>query len=254
MKALVLTSIVLLLSFCVYAQWGNNVIEIHPYIRYDKYPEFSYAINSINTNEVNIRGTSCGISIAYGHKISEKTKVKFGVGYYRLSFDKIDVQNRYGNPNSRVISYPSPLFILFSTNKYWYNTISASIGIEKVFYSKRDIFLSGGLNISNFFSFSQYYRIKQDYPTGPPDNRYMRYEKKNVSASVDLQMIVQKRLGNRINLGPIVNVPIFSMWALDDTFPKDMFTNENPSHYKSKWLTACGFGLLASYSLHSHKK
>lgn len=103
------------------------------------------------------------------HGLSRNMKVKFGIGYYRLSFDKIDAENRYGNPNSRVINYPSLLFIIFSTNKYWYHTISASVGIDKVFYSKKDLFLSGGLNISNFCSFSHYYRIKQDYPTGPPD-------------------------------------------------------------------------------------
>lgn len=253
MKALVLATNLLLFAFCTYAQRQNNTIEIQPYFRYDKYPQFAYAVNSISARKINIQGKSYGVSVAYGHGLSRDIKAKFGIGYYRLSFNKIDAENRYGNPNSRVIDYPSPLFIIFSTNKYWYHTVSASIGIDKVFYSKKDLFLSGGLNISNFFSFSQYYRIKQDYPTGPPDNRYMRYKKRNVSASVDLQLAVNKRLGERINLGPMINLPIFSIWALDDAF-SDGYAQEYPSKYKSKWLTAYAVGLQLSYSLHPYKK
>lgn len=162
----------------MYAQRISHTIEIQPYFRYDKYPGFEYDVNSIAAKKINIQGGSYGASIAYGHEIPDGIRLKFGAGYYKLSFNKIDAEGRFGNAGARVINYPSPLLIIFSTDKYWYHTISVSAGIEKIFQLKRDLFLSAGVNVSDFYSFSQYYRIKQDYPADPPDNKYMRYKKK----------------------------------------------------------------------------
>ncbi|PVD51607.1 hypothetical protein DC498_14400 [Terrimonas sp.] len=249
MKTLVLSFTLLFITFSAYAQNISSTLEIKPYFRYDKYPKFRFDDNSIAAKDISIQGKSYGVSIAYGHGISDNLRVKFALGYYRLSFNKIDAEGRFGDAGARVINYPSPLFIPFSTNKYWYNTVSVSAGIEKIFSLKNGFSLSGGMNITDSYSFSQYYRIKQDYPTGPPDNKYMRYKKRNVSATLDLQMGINKRLGKRIELSPVINLPVFSIWALDDAFYEGN-NPENNALYKSKWLMAYGVGLQFIYLLH----
>lgn len=246
-----------LFLFCLFAsaQVKNKVlkpqIEIMPYTQWDSYPKFSYAINSTNTNTVKIHGISWGVLASYKHPLkNNKLYLKSGLGYYRYSFNHIKAQNRFGETDSRVINFPSPLFIIFHTNKYWYNTIIANIGIEKIIPIKNNYTLSGGFNLNNYFSFSQYYRIKEDYPTGPPNNRYMRYEKKNVGGSIYFRLCLIKQVG-RLNIGPTIILPILNLWVLDDAFPQDPFISENPSQYKSKWLSACGMGLQVSYLLTS---
>ncbi|MFT3747917.1 MAG: hypothetical protein QM768_06350 [Agriterribacter sp.] len=252
MKTLVLSFTLLLISFSVCAQKISPSIEIQPYFRYDKYPKFDYNINSTAAKKINIQGESYGVLVAYGFGISDKMRVKFGVGYYRLSFNKINAEGRFGDAGSRVIDYPSPLLITFSTNKYWYHTLTISASIERVFPLKNGFSLSGGVGITDFYSFAQYYRIKQDYPTGPQNNKYIRHENRNASATLDLYLAMNKRLGKRIDLGPVINLPIVSIWALDDAFSNGDVP-EKPSQYKSKWLTAYGVGLQFIYFLHPYK-
>ena len=98
-------------------------IEIMPFKRWDSYPAFDYAINAVNTNSVKINGASWGITASYKYPIKNNLYLKGGIGYYQYSFDKIKKQNRYGESKTRSINYPSPLYILFYTNKYSYNTL-----------------------------------------------------------------------------------------------------------------------------------
>lgn len=226
----------------------SSQIEIMPFKKWDSYPEFSYAINSINTNTVRIDGASWGIIASYKHPVKHNFYLKGGLGYYQYSFDKIHGNNRYGNIKARSINYPSPLYILFQTNKYCYNTVIANIGIEKIIPLRNDFSLSGGFTASNYFSYSQYYRITHDYPTGPPNNKYMRYENRNVGSDFSLQLGFSKQIG-RLQVSPIFMAPIYTTWALDDAFPKDAISSEDPNSNKSKWFGGYGMGLRIGYLL-----
>ena len=223
-------------------------IEIMTFKRWDSYPAFDYAINSINTNSVKIDGASWGIMASYKYPIKNNLYLKGGVGYYLYSFDKISGHNRYGAIKARSINYPSPLYILFQTNKYSYNTVMVNLGIEKIIPLKNGFSFSGGFTASNYFSYSQYYRITHKYPTGPPGHRYMRYEERNAGADLSIHLGFAKQMG-RLQVGPTFMAPVYSIWALDDAFPKDAESSESPSTYRSKWLGGYGIGLRIGYKL-----
>ena len=156
MKAQFSAIFFLLLSTCLFGQNAKSQIEINPYLRWDSYPKFSYAINSINSYSLKIHGTSWGINAAYKHPFHNMLYIKAGLGYYRYSFNKIESYNpSYGVGHARIINYIGLGDVIFATNKYWYNTISASIGIEHQFFLKNSTQGLFGLDINNYYTYSQ---------------------------------------------------------------------------------------------------
>ena len=89
-------------------------IELTPFLRWDKYPDFTYAINSATSNKVRIRGTSWGIDASYKFSFRRKLSLKAGLGYYRYSFDEINqVNSLFGYSNERIVEgYSKPLAAL----------------------------------------------------------------------------------------------------------------------------------------------
>ena len=82
-----------------------------------------------------------------------------GLDYYKYSFSKIRSRNSRGTGDDRLISFQSPLFIFFFSDRYWYNTLSLNIGGEKICKLKNDYSVTVGAALSNYYTFSQYYHI-----------------------------------------------------------------------------------------------
>lgn len=159
MRGLVL--IFTLFTNFLFGQKPNSQIEINPYFRWDSYPKFNYAINSVNTNTVKINSSSFGIDVAYKIPIRNRLYLKTGLGYYKYAFNKIDdVNSLFSNSpnNSRIVDGYIPPgnttpSITFSTDKYWYNTISLNIGIERHINLQKKMLLILGANFSNYYTF-----------------------------------------------------------------------------------------------------
>lgn len=235
--------ILLLVSGTAFAQKNPAQIEINPYMRLDKYPEFFYSINS-TTNSVNIKGSSWGINANYKLPVQKNLYLKAGLGYYRYSFDRINKENSlFGKSNARNIIFPSPLYILFYTDKYWYNTVSLNIGIEKVFEFKKLLQIITGLNINNYYTYSQSYHITYNNQDNPITNPYKRKEGRFFGLSGNLTVGVLKKY-NKYNLGPTFILPVYDVWKTDNTFD-----GENNSGTRSKWLKGIGFGISFNYLL-----
>lgn len=93
-----------------------------------------------------MKGTSLGINVAYKIPISKSFFLKPGFGYYKYSFNHIRRENTlFGKSDVRNIKFTSPLFIPFYTDKYWYNSIAANIGFEKLFILEPILELSQAL-------------------------------------------------------------------------------------------------------------
>lgn len=246
-----LTAILLLLfSNCIVGQRGKNQIEVNPYIRKDWYPEFSYAINSIDTNHVNIQGKSWGISAAYKIPIRNSLFLKFGSGYYRHSFSKMDnYTRRFGKNSSRHIQYPSNLFIPFFTDKYRYNCIIVKVGVEKIFNLKKDWQLTTGVNIDNYFTYSQTYHITYNNPNNPITNPYKLKIKRFFGSSANVHTGIVKRIG-RIKVGPTLILPVFDVWMQDAAF---RFLGDDNSSSRTKWFKGIGAGITCNYLLKTKK-
>jgi hypothetical protein len=148
----------------------------------------------------------------------------------------------WGPNNVRGISYPSPLYINFWTNKYWYNTALTDVGIERLIPLSKAVNLTAGVDFQNFLTFSQYYRITAGYPTGPPHHRFTTKEKRYFGFTAKLYAGMLFKIG-RIRIGPDVLVPLFSLWKQDVIF------GEENSASRNKWLRGIGAGLSCNYQI-----
>jgi hypothetical protein len=240
----------LLSSNCLFGQKVKDQIEINPYMRMDWYPEFSYSINPTNTNFAKIRGTSWGINANYKFGLGEKLFLKLGAGYYRYAFNKIEGKNTLvaAKSTSRVINFPSPLYVIFVTDKYWYNTISTNIGIDKLFDVNKDWQVSAGLDLNNYYTFSQSYYMRADYPVGPPNHRYKLKNNQYFGFSSTIEVGLLKKC-KKINIGPVFTLPVYNNWKQDEVFPQNENSNESNSNGRHKWFRGVGFGISCNYSI-----
>lgn len=245
MRQITLAISIALLPCILLAQKRNGSIEIIPYYQYDSYPQFTYAGGPPTTQFVDIKGNSLGADVCYKAPVGRRFYLKFGLGYYRYSFNHMDNHTiAYGPNKSRAISYPSDLYINFWTDKYWYNTASADVGIERLIPLTGCTDLTAGLDFQNFVTFSQYYRITARYPTGPPNHKFTTEEKRYFGFTARLYAGILFKIG-RISLGPDVFIPLFSLWKQDAIF------GEDKSAWRNKWFQGIGAGISCNYAIGS---
>jgi hypothetical protein len=245
MKNIFIYIFIFLYSSSSIAQKPLNQLEITPYLRFDKYPQFEYAINAVNSNKVKLKGTSWGVHSAYKLFISNKYYLKIGIGYFKYSFNDIDqINSLFGRSKSRVISYkpqgPWVPAIIYTTDKYWYHTITAAVGIERQMTLANDLHLVIGFDSRQYYSFSQNYHIHYPVPQGinynPKTSRYFGF---NVALNAGLQ----KKFG-RISIGPQITLPIYDVWKKDNLFPQ-----EKNGKSRKKWIRGFGVGIGCNYLL-----
>jgi len=219
-------------------------MEIAPYFNWNSYPKFVYAINSVTSNAVIIKGQSWGIKASYKLPVNE-FYLKAGFGYYKYRFNKIRQINTLGGKSSnRIIDYtPDDAYtpsINFTTNNYWYNTISLNVGIEKPFFLSKEMQIVGGVDVNNYFTFSQTYHITYPHPKGYD---YKTSDKRFFGFSANVFVGLQKEL-KKFKIGPSLEIPIFSMWKKDKKFPQET-NNDN----RRKWLKGWGIGVTYTFPL-----
>ena len=242
MLKLIFISLTFSSFFIANAQRNKSSIEIYPFVRFDEYPAFSYSINQVNSNDVNIKGTSWGINMNYKLGLKKKFYFKAGVGYYKYSFNNIDSYNSlFGHGTGRVINFPSPYYLIYGTNKYWYHCISGNIGIEKLYDIKKNLKIASGINLSHFYTCSQYYRVGNN-------NRYELDNKRFFGLSGNASVALLKSIG-RISVGPSIVLPIYDIWKQDQVFPKSDGVHESNSSTRNKWFGGIGLGVSINYSL-----
>ncbi|MBX2930813.1 MAG: hypothetical protein KF781_02565 [Chitinophagaceae bacterium] len=142
--------------------------------------------------------------------------------------------------------------VIFRTNKYWYHTVSANLGVEKQFLLSNNMQIVLDLNMSNYYTYSQYYRITYDYPTGPPNNKYTRKDNRYFGFSATSSVGLLKTY-NKITIGPVIILPIHDIWQKDGIFPEAWNVAENLSSQRNKWFKGIGAGISFQYSLASKK-
>lgn len=239
--------IIFFISFSIlsnFAQSQEQVrqIEFTPFVRIDKFPQFLYIWGGRpSTDYVSIKGTSFGLSLAYKIPITKSVLLKPGIGFYKYLFDNIKkVNTLFGKSNARHIGFVSPLCILFYSNKYSYNTISANIGVEKIFNYKSTIQVVTGLNLNNYYVVSEYYHLSYN-PIGSQD--YRKKIKRYFGSSFNLNAGILKKY-KKVSIGPSLMLPVFDTWKKDDTFPE-----EANSGSRSKWFNGIGLGISFNYLL-----
>lgn len=246
MKKTFLIIISLVLTNNLVAQKQNRQIEINPFIRFDKYPQFSYNLGGRpSTDYVNIKGTSFGVNIAYKIPISKLLFLKPGIGYYKYSFNEITRKNTSsGTTNSRDINFISPLLIPFFTDNYHYNTISVNIGLEKQLLLKNNFHGIVGFQFNNYITTSQKYHLILN----PDGSQNYKKSNKNYFGSSGLIYVNLMKKIKQISCGPSLIVPVVDIWKTDETFQEE--TNKNT---RKKWFNGIGIGISFNYSITKNK-
>ena len=238
MKNILLANFIILSGLCVSAQDPEYQIELTPFIRWDNYPSFGAPFNSVMTSDIKIKGTSWGVGFNLKRYLKGSWFAKAGIGYYKHSFNDIQEQTRlFGTQKSRGITYlgaPSPFGD--ATNKYWYNAISATIGIEKLFDIKNRWMIIGGFDVTNYLTFSQRYIIFSNSKYRTSDVHYFGF-------SANIYAGVQRQLG-KVSIRPTIIAPIYANWKQDNVFP-----SEQDNKSRTKWLKGIGVGVAFIHSL-----
>jgi len=236
----------ILITLCTHGQKQKAAIEVKPYIRWDWYPEFTYNVGGRPTTDVlKMQGTSIGFNINYKYISLKKYYFIAGLGYYKLSFDKLTNKNSlFGTSSSRDIDYPGMINIGWRTFSYHYNCVAANLGVGKPIQLNEKLRLATSVNAAAFFTFSQAYKIKVDnitYRTN--NNRLFAY-------SFFINIGIEKEQAKKIQLIPKLLIPIADIWHEDKVFPSETpGTFENPSSQRNKWFRGIGFGISCNYSL-----
>jgi hypothetical protein len=248
MKQLLLSTLFILKTYSIFSQSTFRQYEIEPFLRWDKYPTFTNSINSIATYKLTIKGTSWGVNTAYKIPFKNNFRFKAGLGYYRYSFTEIvSTHQSFGVGDRRVIDYPTTLSIILGTDKYWYNTLSLNIGIEKYFTLTQGLQMTSGITVKNYFTFSQRYRLPYDNSFIPPalkiENDYRTSVNRYFGLGVDFRIGLLKKIG-KVNIGPSTTIPIYDTWKQDKIFPTEI-----NSAKRDKWFGGIGIGIICNYSL-----
>jgi hypothetical protein len=249
MKKILLSTTFIIYSFSILSQINSRQFEIEPFIRWDSYPTFANTINSIATYDLSIKGKSWGINTAYKIPIKSSFLFKAGLGYYRYSFtDIVSSHQSFGKSDSRVIDYPTQLGITLGTDRYWYNTLSMSLGVEKLFEVNKDFIIIGGLAARNYFTISQRYHLPFDNSFIPQpelqiQNNYQTSKKENFGFGGELNLGILKKIG-KLYIGPSLIIPVYDSWKQDSIFP-----TENSSGSRNKLLRGLGANIKFIYTI-----
>jgi len=236
----------ILLATCLFLSqnfgFAQDRIEFYPYLRWDNYPSFSIPFNSVLNSTITMKGKSWGVGLNYMFLLKNKLFLKGGAGYYKYSFDQIETfTTLFGTGHARSINYqggPSSTFG-YSCDKYWYNAISLTVGVEKWFTFNKSVVLITGFDILNYYTVSQVYNI----PASNYDTEFKTTGNRYFGLGFNIYTGIQKQIG-RIHIGPSISLPIFSAWKQDSAFPF-----EQNSKSRNKWLNGIQLGITCKYAL-----
>jgi hypothetical protein len=231
----------LLISSSLFAQKAKDRVEIHPFIKHDVYPEFSYGSTMIHY--LSMKGLSWGTNVNYKKAFTPHYYLKLGIGYYRYTFNKL-----YGHSsgfikgNERPVDYPSTSWNVFGTDKYWYNTILGNLGLERWFALKKSLTLTAGVNWNHYFTYSKAYHITYGSYGRMIGTKYVVPQKRYFGYSVNFTAGIQKQLKG-FQIGPSIGIPVYDRWKKDGKF------GENEEENREKWFNGIGLGITLSRDL-----
>jgi hypothetical protein len=224
----------LLTIFCCATSFGQakKNIEISLLGRYDRHGKYVSNFGGRSYNDTTrIYGTSYGVNVIYRHRIAKSYTVSLGVGYYQLRVDKIKGNmpfNLSGTRTGRNINYDDgSTNLLYSTEQYHYNNLAITIGLDKIFISRKSLKFDIGAEVVGYTSISQKYRLM----SGPQS--YKTTNGKPLEFGANLQAGIIKEF-KKIYIQPSLIIPVYQNLKGDRVFDEDADLNI------SKWFTGIG--------------
>ncbi len=219
-------------------------IEITQYFNIDKYPEFRVPVNPTYDHIISIKGVSWGMDVGYRMNVFRNIYIKPFVGFYRFSFNKIDNYNELFNTHAKarhITSPPGPVFWTYSTDRYFYKCVNIGLSAENEFVKEKYLSFSGGLLINNYLTFSQKYFLTEN------PNQIENPRKRSRTDFWGFRLDVFAKFSipvNKFLVGPVVSLPVYTMWKTDSEFPY-----ESNSDTRTKWIKGGGMGISISHTI-----
>lgn len=194
-------------------------VELVMFSRYDQNNYTTRYFSRSYTNETKLSGVSYGLGINYIHSLHKNWHLTAGLAYYRIGIDKIRQITPFSTTaKTRSIDYRNydSLFILFSTDKYYYNNIGLQVGFSyEKSLSKKTYFVTGA-DIGYLYTFSQSYHI-------PFYNHQYKTTDGNISglslnASVGLLQKIKKE---KYYIHPKIILPVHQSFSGDEILGED---------------------------------
>ena len=209
----------LFISLCSYGQ-SQKRAELEIFSRYDKHADYMARYGDRTyTNGMKLWGTSGGIQFNYLQPVTKNFHLILGAGYFRLGVDKIRSTTPWSdNVSSRTIDYNHPTGIqpVFHTNKYHYNNLALSVGLNYERRLSTKSTLTFGGDYTYLYTFSQVYRITYDQA------RDKITDQRKLGFGLNLKGgILKKFANNRFYINPKLIVPIFQQLNGDSVFRED---------------------------------
>lgn len=225
-------SVVLFGATVAYGQ-QSGAFELDLIARYDKHADYtSRFFNRSYTNDTRLWGRSFGVNFNYVHAIDKHVHASIGIGYYNLRIDKIRQTTPFGiTASGRNIDYqhPSGIQPLFSTNKYHYDNLNLTIGIDYTKPLRSNMGLVIGGNFTYLYSFSQLYHISYG------NIQYRTNHGQTPGFVANMAFGVSYRFRKDKNyVSPKLIVPIYQQLRGDSVF------GEDNSVKMLKWLNGAG--------------
>jgi len=165
--------------------------------------------------------------------------------YYRFTFNELSstfLRNTF--PVRPIGGFVSPIYIVFTTDKYWYNCVSLNLGLEKVIPLSHSLHIATSINYSNYYTYSQFYHITQKGPEMAGRNDWKQKDNRHFGYSGNLQIGLNKSIG-QYSFGPHLLLPVYDNWRKDDVFSEA--ANENETRHK--WFRGLGWGISINRTL-----
>jgi hypothetical protein len=225
------------LSGLVATGQSRKAIELSLIGRYDRHADYASNFGGRAYNDTNkLYGLSYGASLAYRQPVSKSISVAAGIGYYRLSIDKIKGSMPFNSPGTRTgrnIDYDDGTTnLLYSTSKYHYNNLSITVDLNKSVPLTDRLILDFGAEGIVYVALSQHYRLFE----GP--GFYHTTNSKPWECGANLTLGILKAY-KRFYFRPALLVPVFQNLKGDKVFFEDRNMNI------SKWFNGIGLTFRA---------
>jgi hypothetical protein len=195
-------------------------------------------------NDTNkLYGTSYGVNIIYRQGLTNTVSAYIGIGYYRLAIDKISGSMPFNIPGirtSRNINYDDGMTnLLYSTSKYHYNNMAATLGLNKVFLLRNNFSPEIGVEGICYYTISQQYRLLDG------SKYYSTNNTKPVEFGVNMTFGILKEY-KHFYIRPAILVPVYQNLKGDKVF------YENRQMNISNWFNGFGAAIrIGKYIIYS---
>jgi hypothetical protein len=222
---------------CVITATGQSgrSLELSFIARYDRHVKDHVSVwpGALFNPATSLSGTSYGLNLGYRHGLRKNFSMFVGLGYYELGIDKIRRTTPPGSQpaviNTRPIENVDFADVIHHTDKYQYDNLALTVGINKAIPWKNNLYFDLGMEAVGYYCISQRYYVGEYHD--PPS--FLSHDSKPLMFGFNGTIGFLKEY-NKFYIRPALYIPIYQRMGGDERF------RESRSESISKWFNGIG--------------